>query len=134
MAYRQTKRRTRRAVSRRPATRRVRTRRATNGGNQWSREEIAFMRKFYRNHSTAWIARQLGRTVYSVRYKASDLCIKKANPSAWKDNPSTKFTRKYKTSSKKSWGSSTRRTTRNIRSRKNTRRASSRRTIRRRRR
>jgi len=82
MAYRRTSTRTRR-----PATRRVTSRRASNGGNQWSREEIAFMRKFYRNHETSWCARQLGRTVYSVRYKASDLSIKKANPSAWKANP-----------------------------------------------
>jgi len=52
----------------------------------WSREEIAFMRKFYRKFETSWIARQLGRTVYSVRYKASDLSIKKANPNVWKGN------------------------------------------------
>ena len=83
MAYRRTKSRTRR-----PATRRVTSRRAANGGSQWSREEIAFMRKYYRNHETSWCARQLGRTVYSVRYKASDLSIKKANPSVWKTNPS----------------------------------------------
>jgi len=52
----------------------------------WTREEIAFMRKFYRNYETAWIARQLGRTVYSVRYKAVDLNIRKSNPSVWKGN------------------------------------------------
>ena len=46
----------------------------------WTREEIAFLRKWYRNHDTSWCARQLGRTVYSVRYKASDLSIRKANP------------------------------------------------------
>ncbi len=52
----------------------------------WTREEIAFMRKFYRNYETAWIARQLGRTVYSVRYKAVDLNIRKASPTIWKGN------------------------------------------------
>ncbi len=52
----------------------------------WAKEEIAFMRKFYRNYETAWIARQLGRTVYSVRYKAVDLHIRKASPSVWRGN------------------------------------------------
>ncbi len=56
---------------------------------QWTREEIAFMRKFYRNYETAWIARQLGRSVYSVRYKAVDLNIKKASPSVWRGNVGT---------------------------------------------
>ncbi|HWR84260.1 MAG TPA: hypothetical protein VN285_13250 [Candidatus Deferrimicrobium sp.] len=53
---------------------------------QWSKDEISFMRKYYRSYETAWIARQLGRTVYSVRYKAVDLNIRKANPSVWKGN------------------------------------------------
>ncbi len=56
----------------------------------WSREEVAFLRKYYRKFETSWIARQLGRTVYSVRYKASDLNVKKANPSVWKGNRGTK--------------------------------------------
>jgi len=55
----------------------------------WTREEIAFLRRFYRNHETTWCARQLGRTVYSVRYKASDLSIRKGNPSTWQ-NPGQK--------------------------------------------
>ena len=67
----------RRAVTRR-SVRRV--------ARPWTREEMAFMRKFYRRYETAWIARQLGRTVYSVRYKAVDLCIKKAAPSVWRGN------------------------------------------------
>lgn len=50
----------------------------------WTRDEIAFMRKYYRGYETAWVARQLGRTVYSVRYKAVDLSIKKASPKVWK--------------------------------------------------
>jgi hypothetical protein len=44
------------------------------------------MRKFYRNYETTWVARQMGRTVYSVRYKAVDLSIKKSNPSVWRGN------------------------------------------------
>ncbi|MBU8934135.1 MAG: hypothetical protein KOO62_09010 [candidate division Zixibacteria bacterium] len=67
----------RRAVARRTVRRVARP---------WTRQEMAFMRKFYRRYETAWIARQLGRTVYSVRYKAVDLCIKKASPSIWKGN------------------------------------------------
>ena len=86
MAARKPKSRVRRAVTRRPVTRR--TRRASNGGNVWSRQEIAFMRKYYKKYPTSWIARQLGRTVYSVRYKASDLSIKKARPSVWRENAS----------------------------------------------
>jgi hypothetical protein len=73
----------RRSVPRRRASQRKVTR-------PWSREEIAFMRKFYRKYETSWIARQLGRTVYSVRYKASDLNIKKANPNVWKGNKGSK--------------------------------------------
>jgi hypothetical protein len=77
MAMRRTSYRTRRANwPRRSPSRRV--------ARPWTREEIAFMRKFYRNYETAWIARQLGRTVYSVRYKAVDLNIRKASPTVWK--------------------------------------------------
>ena len=57
----------------------------------WTREEITFLRKYYRKHETSWCARQLGRTVYSVRYKASDLSIRKANPSMWQTPPKQKF-------------------------------------------
>ncbi len=53
----------------------------------WTPQEISFLRKYYRNHDTSWVARQLGRTVYSVRYKASDLNIRKSNPSNWKTPP-----------------------------------------------
>lgn len=67
----------RRAVARRTVRRVARP---------WTREEMSFMRKFYRRYETAWVARQLGRTVYSVRYKAVDLCIKKASPTVWKGN------------------------------------------------
>ncbi len=70
-------------------SRRTTTHRRTMGrkvARPWSREEIAFMRKFYRNYETTWIARQMGRTVYSVRYKAVDLNIKKSNPSVWRGN------------------------------------------------
>ena len=81
---RKSTRRVRRATTRRPVARR--TRRASNGGNVWSPQELAFLRKFYRNNETAWVARQLGRTVYSVRYKASDMGIKKSRPSIWRGN------------------------------------------------
>lgn len=77
MAMRRTSYRTRRANwPRRTPSRRF--------ARPWTREEMAFMRKFYRNYETAWIARQLGRTVYSVRYKAVDLSIRKASPTVWK--------------------------------------------------
>ena len=122
MAYRRTRTRTSR-----PATRRVTTRRASNGGNQWSREEIAFMRKFYRNHETSWCARQLGRTVYSVRYKASDLNIKKANPSAWKSNPKSSIRwSKSKPAPKKRYAAPKRRPTSRPTYRKSVRRRRSR--------
>ena len=51
---------------------------------------MAFMRKYYRNFETAWIARQLGRTVYAIRYKAVDLNLKKARPSIWRGNVGAK--------------------------------------------
>ena len=130
MAYRRTRTRTRRSMPRRKVTRRVTTRRAQNGGNPWSREEIAFMRNYYRNHDTAWCARQLGRTVYSVRYKASDLNIKKANPSVWRENTPSRFekaSRRSSTTWKKRWATPKRRTNRRAISRRRTRRVTRRR-------
>ena len=102
----------------------------------WTREEVSFMRKYYRRFETAWCARQLGRTVYSIRYKAVDLHIKKANPSVWKGNkgpanafrksPTRKTTRRAtvkRSTTKRSWrASTTRRTTRKPKARKTTRR------------
>jgi hypothetical protein len=80
---------------------RTTTRRTTRRGGRrksnsvWTRGECAFMRKYYRNHETKWVARQLGRSVYAVRYKAVDLNLKKASPSVWKGNkgPKTAFRR-----------------------------------------
>ena len=46
-------------------------------GMIWTKEEVNFLRKYYKHYPTSWIARQLGRTVYAVRYKASDVSIKK---------------------------------------------------------
>jgi hypothetical protein len=89
----------RRATTRR--TFRRTTRKSANGGRQWSRTEIAFLRKNYRKNPTSWCARQLGRTAYAVRYKASDLSIKKANPSVWR--ASGKPTTKKRYASKPSW-------------------------------
>mgnify|MGYP001203861968 CR=1 FL=1 len=88
----------------RPATsrRNSKTTRRANGGRPWSRTEIAFLRKNYRNNPTSWCARQLGRTAYAVRYKASDLSIKKANPSVWR--ASGKPTRTYGFTTKTTWG------------------------------
>jgi hypothetical protein len=80
MAFRRSRTTTRRRTS---GYRRTRSRRFAR---PWTRNEIAFMRKFYRNYETAWIARQMGRSVYSVRYKAVDLNLKKANPTIWRGN------------------------------------------------
>ena len=128
MATRRTKS-TRRAAGRRTTTRRATTRRTTTRSKvqrPWSREEMAFMRKFYRRYETSWIAKQLGRTVYSVRYKAVDMNLKKANPSVWRGNtgsanaftktakgrkPAARRTAKRRTTSAKSW-KATQRTTR----------------------
>ena len=126
MAARKPKSRVRRAMTRRPVARH--TRRASKGGNVWTRQEISFMRKHYRKFPTAWIARQLGRTVYSVRYKASDLSIKKARPSIWRENSSPsrrKTTRKATPRRRVVRTTRTRRTTRSRRT--PTRRATTRR-------
>lgn len=129
---------TRRSSTRRATTRRPSTRRAGKIQRQWSREEVAFMRKFYRTHETTWIARQLGRSVYSVRYKAVDLNIKKSRPSVWRGNKgaANAFPKAAKTRASRSRKSSSRRSTsRKYRatSRKNriTRKAAPRRTARR---
>jgi hypothetical protein len=129
MAYRKTKR-----SWRKPTSRRTTIRRRSKSGSPWSREEIAFLRKNYRYNETKWVARQLGRSVYSVRYKASDLSIRKANPSSWKGHtgnkktsrPSSRWTRKpaqrRRTTSRTRWAKTTRRTTRKPAKRKNWRR------------
>lgn len=102
-----TRRKTRKA---RPAARP--RKRMAKVARVWTREEIAFLRKYYRNHDTSWCARQLGRTVYSVRYKASSLSIKKANPSKWQKNPAKV---------KVAFGTQTRKTTRKVNRRTTTR-------------
>lgn len=118
------------------------TRRAHKVSRPWTQEEIAFMRKYYRRFETAWCARQLRRTVYSVRYKAVDLNIKKANPSVWKGNrgpanafskgfgtPVRKTTRRATTKrstsrTRRSWrASTTRKTSRKPKARRTTRRS-----------
>lgn len=100
MAARKSRSRVRRAGSRRQVTRR--TRRTTNRGNQWSSQELSFLRKYYRRNETKWVARQLGRTVYSVRYKACDLGIKKSRPSIWRGNRGV-ITGRKATSRRRSW-------------------------------
>lgn len=110
---RTSKTRTRRATTRRQVTRR--TRRATNGGNVWSAQELTFLRKYYRNNETSWVARQLGRTVYSVRYKASDMGIKKSSPSVWRGQQGETQGRKATTrrnTRRPAWTAKSRRTTR----------------------
>lgn len=132
MATRKT-RKTRRATT--PRTRRT----ARRNVRPWTREEIAFMRKYYRKYETAWIARQLGRSVYSVRYKAVDLNLKKAKPSVWRGNVGSKNafrpTKRRTTTRRNSRKATTRRTsrTRSYRagSKRQTKRPSQRRNIRR---
>ena len=134
MAARKPRRRISRVASRRTTPRRV-TR--GNGGNVWNREEIAFLRKYYKQYPTSWVARQLGRTAYAVRYKASDLSIKKSRPSVWRANtgsnqPKTNWRKKTARSSfsrQSKWSrrparraNAHRRTTRKATSRRNYRR------------
>ncbi|KAA3631809.1 MAG: hypothetical protein DWP97_12240 [Calditrichaeota bacterium] len=115
MAYRKTS--SRRSASTRKAAPRKRVARKVS--RPWSREEMSFMRKYYRRFETAWVARQLGRTVYSVRYKAVDLSLKKASPSVWRGNkgPANAF--------KKAYGSTARKTTRRATTRRSTSRSRS---------
>jgi len=85
-------RKNRRSASRynwRNRTRRPQQSRPHRGGRPWSATEMSFMRRHYRTNTTKWVARQLGRTVYSVRYKASSMRIRKANPSVWKNSQPT---------------------------------------------
>jgi len=111
---RRSTRTTRRNWTRRSSRRKV--------SRPWTREEMAFMRKYYRNYETSWVARQLGRTVYSVRYKAVDLHIRKANPSVWKGNRGANNAFRQPTSRRKPQSTPRRRTAR--RSNKRTWRAS----------
>ncbi|MDF1545671.1 MAG: hypothetical protein P1R58_11280, partial [bacterium] len=83
---RTTRRSTSRNAKKSYSTRTARSNRSHKPSRPWTREEVAFMRKYYRKFETAWCARQMGRTVYSVRYKAVDLGIKKASPSIWRGN------------------------------------------------
>ena len=117
----------------RPTAKRSTRRKATR---PWSRGECAFMRKYYRNHETKWVARQMGRSVYSVRYKAVDLNIKKSKPSVWKGNKGPKTAFKRFGGSTKAGRQSTarrrptsRRTFRTTPSRRTTRKSSARRKV-----
>ncbi|MBU0984024.1 MAG: hypothetical protein KKA42_09150 [candidate division Zixibacteria bacterium] len=127
MAYRKTRTTVRRSKPR--STTRSTTRRNA-AGTPWSREELSFLRKYYRNNETAWVARQLGRTVYSVRYKASDLSIKKANPSVWRGATGETSARKpiRRTATKKTaWNAKSRRSARPSSRRATTRKTTARR-------
>jgi hypothetical protein len=101
----------------------TRTARAKQGGKVWSAKDVAFLRKFYRHNETKWVARQLGRTAYSVRYKASSLNIRKVNPSNWKGNTGvTKpAPRRWNNAPKTRYARTTRWTARRSRSRRTSR-------------
>ncbi len=91
------------------------TTRFNNSPNRpWNTKEVSFLRKFYRNNETTWVARQLGRTVYSVRYKASSLNICKANPTVWRGCKGTTCPtpKRYNTRPRTRYGWTTRRTPR----------------------
>lgn len=98
--------------------------RSHKGGRPWTSQEIAFMRKYYRTNETRWVARQIGRTVYSVRYKASSLNIRKSNPSVWKGNhgtPNSKTTRYTSKNYRTRWASGKHAYTRRSRTRTHSR-------------
>ena len=63
MAARKTRRSVSRTTTRKVTPRRTTKRVASRGGNVWTREDVAFIRKYYRNNETSWVAKQLGRTV-----------------------------------------------------------------------
>jgi len=124
-----------RTTTRRPATRRSHATRKVS--RPWAKEEMAFMRKFYSKYETAWVARQLGRTVYSIRYKAVDLGIRKASPTVWRGHKGSPNA--FKTANKGAWSrtstsrrnKTTKRTTRSKTWRASTTRRTTRRTARR---
>ena len=84
---------TRKTRTSRPSARRATRRAAHKVNRQWTKQEISFMRKYYRKFETAWCARQLRRSVYSVRYKAVDLNLKKANPHSFRHTFCTNLVR-----------------------------------------
>lgn len=88
-----------RTTTRRPATRRSHAMRKVS--RPWAKEEMTFMRKFYSKYETAWVARQLHRTVYSIRYKAVDLSIRKASPTVWRGHKGS--TNAFKACCKGNW-------------------------------
>jgi hypothetical protein len=44
---------------------------------QWTKDEVKHLKKMYRNASTAYVAKELGRSVSSVKAKASSLNLTK---------------------------------------------------------
>ena len=103
MAMRKTRTTTRKTTTRKAATRRNKPVRKVS--RPWTRHEMSFMRKYYRKFETAWVARQLGRTVYSIRYKAVDLGIRKASPTVWRGNKGS--SNAFKASCKGTWSRKT---------------------------
>lgn len=92
-----------RTTTRRSATRRSHT--IHKVSRPWAKEEMSFMRKYYSKFETAWVAHQLGRTVYSIRYKAVDLGIRKASPTVWRGNKGN--SNAFKASCKGTWSRKT---------------------------
>lgn len=69
-------------------------------GTPWSEVETAFLKEFYREHDTHWIAEQLGREYSSVVGKVNDLHLRKA-PWGWRynrgdDRAFAEFKKKFK--------------------------------------
>lgn len=63
--------------------------------NAWSAKEIRFMRYYYPQYETRWIAEQIGRTTLAVVRKAGAIGVAKAPKYLWKGNrgPKTAFKR-----------------------------------------
>lgn len=61
-----------------------RTKRKLTWKRPWSREDVKFLRKYYKYNDTKWIMRQLNRTRYAVR-----------NQAQWWGLHKAKFTRLY---------------------------------------
>ncbi len=68
--------------------RKIRTKRNTftRGQKAWTKREEAVLRKYYRHMPTKWLERKLKRTAYSIRWRASQLQIRKARPTIWRAN------------------------------------------------
>lgn len=64
----------------------VQSRAKAKAPREWTPWETRFLRKYYRNYETRWLARQLGRTVNAVQQKGRSLSLCKAHPTVWRGN------------------------------------------------